>query len=105
MKSTNARCWHLSTPSSIGVAPFFQAFEPFQSRVAQLGIYNSLSQLVIKVAAPGIPDFYQGSELWELNLVDPDNRRPVDYRSRSQLLAELRTASDLDSLLTHRADG
>jgi (1->4)-alpha-D-glucan 1-alpha-D-glucosylmutase len=86
-------------------APFFQAFEPFQSRVAQLGIYNSLSQLVIKVAAPGIPDFYQGSELWDLNLVDPDNRRAVDYRSRSQLLAGLRTASDLTSLLTDRADG
>jgi (1->4)-alpha-D-glucan 1-alpha-D-glucosylmutase len=86
-------------------APFFQSFEPFQSRVAQLGIYNSLSQLVIKVAAPGIPDFYQGSELWELNLVDPDNRRAVDYGSRSQLLAGLRTASDFASLLTHRADG
>jgi len=86
-------------------APFLQSFEPFQSRLAQLGIYNSLSQLLIKVAAPGIPDFYQGSELWDLNLVDPDNRRAVDYRSRAQLLAGLRTTNDLTSLLADRADG
>ena len=43
------------------------------------GIYNSLAQLLIKITAPGVPDFYQGTELWDLNLVDPDNRRPVDY--------------------------
>src|SRR5262249_30504587 len=58
--------------------PFLQSFLPFQARVAELGIYNSLAQLLIKIAAPGIPDFYQGTELWDLNLVDPDNRRPVD---------------------------
>ena len=45
----------------------------------ELGIYNSLAQLLIKITAPGVPDFYQGTELWDLNLVDPDNRRPVDY--------------------------
>ena len=54
-------------------------FVPFQARVAEIGIYNSLAQLVIKITAPGVPDFYQGTELWDLNLVDPDNRRPVDY--------------------------
>ena len=43
------------------------------------GIYNSLAQLLIKITAPGVPDFYQGTEFWDLNLVDPDNRRPVDY--------------------------
>ena len=55
---------------------------PFQARVAELGIYNSLAQLLIKITAPGVPDFYQGTELWDLNLVDPDNRRPVDYDAR-----------------------
>ena len=56
---------------------------PFQARVAELGIYNSLAQLLIKITAPGVPDFYQGTELWDLNLVDPDNRRPVDYAQRA----------------------
>src|SRR6185295_17631327 len=59
--------------------PFLAAFEPFQARIAELGIYNSLAQLLIKITAPGVPDFYQGNELWDLSLVDPDNRRPVDY--------------------------
>src|SRR4029079_11568452 len=62
--------------------PFLQAFVPFQARVAELGIYNSLAQLVIKVTAPGVPDFYQGTEFWDLNLLDPDNRRQVDYGGR-----------------------
>src|SRR5262249_46333523 len=53
---------------------FFQAFLPFQAKVAELGIYNGLAQLLIKITAPGVPDFYQGTELWDLNLVDPDNR-------------------------------
>ena len=46
------------------------------------GIYNSLTQVVLKATAPGVPDFYQGTELWDLSLVDPDNRRPVDLRAR-----------------------
>jgi (1->4)-alpha-D-glucan 1-alpha-D-glucosylmutase len=50
---------------------------------------NSLSQLVLKIASPGVPDFYQGSELWNLDLVDPDNRRPVDYEMRKTLLDRL----------------
>ena len=65
--------------------PFLPAFEPFQARVAELGIYNSLAQLLIKITAPGVPDFYQGTELWDLTLVDPDNRRPVDYARRGVL--------------------
>ena len=68
---------------------FLASFLPFQARVAELGIYNSLAQLMIKVTAPGIPDFYQGTELWDLSLVDPDNRRPVDWSLRRRLLAEL----------------
>jgi (1->4)-alpha-D-glucan 1-alpha-D-glucosylmutase len=92
--------------------PFLQAFQPFQARVAQLGIYNSLSQLLIKITAPGVPDFYQGTEFWDLNLVDPDNRRPVDYETRRQILSGLHPCSGreappeaLADLLDRRSDG
>src|SRR5262245_35091764 len=66
-------------------APFLDSFAVLQSRVAELGIYNGLAQVLIKITAPGVPDFYQGTELWDLNLVDPDNRRPVDYEKRSAI--------------------
>lgn len=75
-----------------GPNPFLEDFLPFQETIAQHGIYNSLSQLVLKAAAPGIPDCYQGAELWDLSLVDPDNRKPVDYELRARLLAELQRA-------------
>jgi (1->4)-alpha-D-glucan 1-alpha-D-glucosylmutase len=68
---------------------FLADFVPFQRVVARLGMYNSLSQVLLKLACPGVPDFYQGNELWDLSLVDPDNRRPVDYRLRARLLADL----------------
>jgi (1->4)-alpha-D-glucan 1-alpha-D-glucosylmutase len=58
---------------------FLCDFLPFARRVAHLGVQNSLAQTVGKLTAPGVPDIYQGSELWDLNLVDPDNRRPVDF--------------------------
>ena len=61
-------------------------------RVAQCGIYNSLAQLAVKIGAPGVPDFYQGTELWDFSLVDPDNRRPVDYECRRSLLDDLESA-------------
>jgi (1->4)-alpha-D-glucan 1-alpha-D-glucosylmutase len=61
----------------------------FAARVAPAGMLNSLSQTLIKIAAPGVPDFYQGTELWDLSLVDPDNRRPVDYSARRTILAEI----------------
>jgi (1->4)-alpha-D-glucan 1-alpha-D-glucosylmutase len=93
-------------------APFLQSFEELQSRVAELGIYNSLAQVLIKITAPGVPDFYQGTEHWDLNLVDPDNRRPVDYARRRDVLASLeRHASTgdpaglVDELLRERRDG
>jgi (1->4)-alpha-D-glucan 1-alpha-D-glucosylmutase len=54
---------------------------------------NSLAQTLIKMVAPGVPDFYQGSELWDLSLVDPDNRRPVDFERRAQLLNRCRSLS------------
>ena len=71
---------------------FRQDFVEFERRVAQYGIYNSLAQLAVKVAAPGVPDFYQGTELWDFSLVDPDNRRPVDYDRRRVLLEEIDAA-------------
>jgi (1->4)-alpha-D-glucan 1-alpha-D-glucosylmutase len=69
--------------------PFFHAFVPFAERVAVAGMVNSLAQLVLKIASPGVADFYQGVELWDQSLVDPDNRRPVDFAHRRRLLAEL----------------
>jgi (1->4)-alpha-D-glucan 1-alpha-D-glucosylmutase len=93
---------------------FLDDFLPFQARVAELGIYNSLSQTLLRLAAPGIPELYQGAELWELSLVDPDNRRPVDFGRRQAQLAELEaqiTAAGEDlmplarRLLERRADG
>ncbi|MEO6203083.1 MAG: malto-oligosyltrehalose synthase, partial [Nitrospirales bacterium] len=68
---------------------FLEDFIPFQQRIAKYGIYNSLSQVLIKILAPGVPDFYQGTELWDFSLVDPDNRQPVDYLLREQRLSEL----------------
>lgn len=69
---------------------FLQDFQQFQAQVAYFGALNSLSQVVLKVASPGIPDFYQGTEIWDFSLVDPDNRRPVDYQKRLALLKELK---------------
>ena len=65
---------------------FVPAFLPFQQKVARCGTVNSLAQVVLKIASPGVPDFYQGTELWDFNLVDPDNRRPVDFLRREQML-------------------
>ena len=65
-------------------------FLELAERVSVYGAWGSLAQLVLKAAMPGVPDFYQGTELWDLSLVDPDNRRPVDFDRRRELLAELR---------------
>jgi (1->4)-alpha-D-glucan 1-alpha-D-glucosylmutase len=69
---------------------FLNEFLPFQQRMAHYGVYNSLAQTLIKITGPGVPDFYQGTELWDLSLVDPDNRRPVDFQKRRQALTEIR---------------
>jgi (1->4)-alpha-D-glucan 1-alpha-D-glucosylmutase len=76
--------------------PFLPAFRPFQRLVAAHGAVNSLAQTLLKLTAPGIPDLYQGTELWDLSLVDPDNRRPVDFARRRALLEALaaRIAAD-----------
>ena len=68
---------------------FLKSFVPFVRRVSVGGMVNSLAQLVLKVASPGVPDFYQGTEFWQLDLADPDNRRPVDFRAREAMLAAL----------------
>jgi (1->4)-alpha-D-glucan 1-alpha-D-glucosylmutase len=69
--------------------PFLQAFLPFQRRIQHHGMLNSLAQTLLKMTTPGLPDFYQGTELWDLSLVDPDNRRPVDFERRCTLLKDL----------------
>ncbi len=68
---------------------FLQAFLPLARRVAAMGVHNSLIQAVVALTAPGVPDLYNGAELWDLSMVDPDNRRPVDYELRARLLAKL----------------
>ncbi len=73
-------------------AKFFESFLPFQQRVTRLGMVNSLAQVLLKIVSPGVADFYQGNEVWDLSLVDPDNRRPVDYTSQRHLLDEMESA-------------
>jgi (1->4)-alpha-D-glucan 1-alpha-D-glucosylmutase len=71
---------------------FWKNFLRFQRRAAHVGMHNSLAQAVLKIASPGVPDIFQGGELWDLSLVDPDNRRPVDFELRRRMLRE--TAAD-----------
>lgn len=68
---------------------FLNDFRPLANQVAYCGYFNSLSQTVLKLLAPGVPDVYQGCELWDFSLVDPDNRRPVDYARRESMLNAL----------------
>jgi (1->4)-alpha-D-glucan 1-alpha-D-glucosylmutase len=70
---------------------FLDDFLRFQARISRYGLFNSLSQTLLKIAGPGVPDMYQGTEVWDFSLVDPDNRRPVDYDRRRTLLRELRS--------------
>ncbi len=70
--------------------PFLDDFLALQSRLERIGMVNGLAQTLLKLTSPGVPDLYQGCELWQLALVDPDNRRPVDYERRQRLLAEVR---------------
>jgi (1->4)-alpha-D-glucan 1-alpha-D-glucosylmutase len=83
---------------------FLQEFLPLQARIAHHGCVNSLAQIAIKLTSPGMPDVYQGTELWDLSLVDPDNRRPVDYAYRQRLLAEMEDATGA-GLLSAWSDG
>jgi 4-alpha-glucanotransferase/(1->4)-alpha-D-glucan 1-alpha-D-glucosylmutase len=93
---------------------FLADFRTFAARIARLGVLTGLAQLALKLTSPGVPDIYQGTELWDLSLVDPDNRRIVDFARRERLLSEmapLMTASaeilehDLPSLRDNWHDG
>ncbi|HEV7404800.1 MAG TPA: malto-oligosyltrehalose synthase [Chthoniobacteraceae bacterium] len=83
---------------------FLESFVPFAQKTAQLGMVNSLAETVLKCTVPGVPDFYQGNEIWDLSLVDPDNRRPVDYDLRRRLLASLKNAPPAE-LMARWPDG
>jgi len=76
---------------------FLEAFAPFQRKIAYFGMLNSLSQTLTKLTVPGVPDIYQGNELWAFNLVDPDNRRPVDYAVRRDALRRMLTLQERDA--------
>jgi (1->4)-alpha-D-glucan 1-alpha-D-glucosylmutase len=75
---------------------FWEDFLPFAEDIALRGMNLSLVQLVLKLTAPGVPDFYQGTELWDFSLVDPDNRRPIDYVQRQGMLGHLDHSSVAD---------
>lgn len=68
---------------------FLNDFFAFQKRISLYGMYNSLSQTLIKITSPGVPDFYQGTEIWNYSLVDPDNRRPVDFGHLQTMLDDM----------------
>lgn len=86
---------------------FLIDFDQFVQPIIKAGRYNSLSQLLLKMTVPGVPDFFQGSELWELTLVDPDNRRPVDFSKRKQMLQLIKEQAEnnLDEILCSLEDG
>src|SRR5256714_4328840 len=82
---------------SDGKNKFLPTFLPVAEEIARLGAINSLAQTLLKLTSPGVPDIYQGNEIWDFSLVDPDNRRPVDYQRRAEMLSCLstRTVEDL----------
>jgi (1->4)-alpha-D-glucan 1-alpha-D-glucosylmutase len=87
---------------------FARDFAEFQAPISRAGMFNSLSQTLLKITSPGVPDFYQGTEIWDFSLVDPDNRRPVDYEHRQRLLDSLRgkeAESLAGDLLRSASDG
>jgi len=88
---------------------FLKAFRPFQQKIQHYGICNSLSQTLLKLASPGVPDLYQGAELWDLSMVDPDNRRPVDFAKRLEFLKKMKSRKNtlklIEELLKAPEDG
>lgn len=83
---------------------FLPIFLPAAKEIARLGAINSLTQTLLKLTSPGVPDIYQGNEIWDYSLVDPDNRRPVDYKLRRQMLKSLSCAT-LEELMQTWPDG
>jgi (1->4)-alpha-D-glucan 1-alpha-D-glucosylmutase len=90
---------------------FLNDFLPFQHRVARIGLWNGLAQTLLKLTCPGVPDIYQGNEMWDFSLVDPDNRRPVDHLLHSQVFESIRVLGrepgelSVGKLLENPADG
>jgi (1->4)-alpha-D-glucan 1-alpha-D-glucosylmutase len=90
---------------------FFDDFFSFQTKIAHYGLFNALSQTLIRLTSPGVPDIYQGSEMWNFSLVDPDNRRPVDFDLRKKYLREIKEAESantnkyLKKILNSKNDG
>jgi (1->4)-alpha-D-glucan 1-alpha-D-glucosylmutase len=86
-------------------AEFIDSFGLFARRTALLGALNSLTQVTLKATMPGVPDFYQGTEFWDLSLVDPDNRRPVDFAQRRDALAAVTAGTEWPALAAAWPDG
>lgn len=87
--------------------PFMTDFLDFQKRIAMYGIINSLAQTAVKITSPGAADFYQGTELWDLNFVDPDNRRPVDFQKRMKIIRHIKqcdTPEGVENLVNELTD-
>jgi (1->4)-alpha-D-glucan 1-alpha-D-glucosylmutase len=97
IKAVHAFITAILTPSAKGKeTPFVRSLSSLLPQLQICGAVNSLAQVVLKATSPGVPDFYQGTELWELTLVDPDNRRPVDYDLRTSYLESLEATAARD---------
>jgi (1->4)-alpha-D-glucan 1-alpha-D-glucosylmutase len=83
---------------------FLPTFLPVAREISRLGTINSLTQTLLKLTSPGVPDIYQGNEIWDYSLVDPDNRRPVDYKRRREMLESLGRANP-EEILENWPDG
>jgi (1->4)-alpha-D-glucan 1-alpha-D-glucosylmutase len=113
MKAVHAFITAILMPGAKGKeSAFVKSLDALMPQLQIFGAVNSLAQVVLKSSVPGVPDFYQGNELWELTLVDPDNRRPVDYKLRAGYLEELQAMADSEgpaaacrSVLSNLADG
>jgi len=84
---------------------FVSELEAFVAKVLLPGRINSLTQTLLKCTSPGVPDTYQGSEIWDLHLVDPDNRGPIDYQSRKAMLAELEAGMSIEEIMSRMDSG
>jgi (1->4)-alpha-D-glucan 1-alpha-D-glucosylmutase len=84
---------------------FLKDFLRLQEKFAYFGALSSVSQLILKNSSPGVPDFYRGTDLWDLSLADPDNRRPVDFAARTEMLRSLKDHADPAELLKNWRDG
>ncbi|HEY4589615.1 MAG TPA: malto-oligosyltrehalose synthase, partial [Thermoanaerobaculia bacterium] len=96
---------HAFVTSVLEDRDFVADLEAFVAPLVAPGRINSLAQTLLKIAAPGVPDFYQGSEVWDLSLVDPDNRRPVDYELRQRLLDDLKRGMTPEEILARMDEG